>query len=62
MPIVPKSRGARLPSAATATRARHQAVVWWAGSYDSRNSPLGRLLFSRDASGAVAAESPRAWG
>ena len=30
------------------TRARHQAVVWWAGSFDSRNSALGRLLFSRD--------------
>ena len=36
------------------TRARHQAVVWWAGSFDSRNSPLGRLLFSRDADGNVA--------
>ncbi len=23
------------------TRARHQAIVWWAGSYDSRNSPSG---------------------
>ncbi len=22
------------------TRARHQAVVWWAGSWDSRNSPV----------------------
>ena len=31
------------------TRAQHQAVVWWAGSFDSRNSPLGRLLFARDA-------------
>ena len=30
------------------TRARHQAVVWWAGSFDSRDSPLGRLLFARD--------------
>jgi exodeoxyribonuclease V beta subunit len=36
------------------TRARHQVVVWWAGSYDSRNSPLGRLLFSRDEHGDVA--------
>jgi exodeoxyribonuclease V beta subunit len=36
------------------TRARHQAVVWWAGSWDSRNSPLGRLLFARDADGNVA--------
>ena len=29
------------------TRARHQAVVWWAGSYDSRHSALSRLLFGR---------------
>ncbi len=35
------------------TRARHQAVVWWAGSYDSRDSPLGRLLFARSDSGDV---------
>jgi exodeoxyribonuclease V beta subunit len=31
-------------------------VIWWAGSWDSRNSPLGRLLFARDADGAVASE------
>ena len=36
------------------TRARHQAVVWWAGSYDSRHSALGRLLFARDEHGRVA--------
>ncbi len=36
------------------TRARHQAVVWWAGSFDSRHSALGRLLFARDADGVVA--------
>ncbi|HTT27127.1 MAG TPA: UvrD-helicase domain-containing protein [Solirubrobacteraceae bacterium] len=36
------------------TRAKHQAVIWWAGSYDSRNSPLGRLLFARDEEGNVA--------
>jgi exodeoxyribonuclease V beta subunit len=35
------------------TRARHQAVVWWAGSWDSRNSALGRLLFSRGQDGTV---------
>jgi exodeoxyribonuclease V beta subunit len=35
------------------TRAKHQAVVWWAGSWDSRNSPLGRLLFARDDDGNV---------
>jgi len=39
------------------TRAQHQAVVWWAPSYDSRNSPLGRLLFSRDDEGNVAHQS-----
>jgi exodeoxyribonuclease V beta subunit len=36
------------------TRAQHQAVVWWAGTSDSRNSPLGRLLFARAADGTVA--------
>jgi exodeoxyribonuclease V beta subunit len=35
------------------TRARHQAVVWWAGSSTSRHSALGRLLFARDADGTV---------
>ncbi len=35
------------------TRAQHQAVVWWAGSWDSRNSALGRLVFARDAEGNV---------
>ena len=35
------------------TRARHQAVLWWAGSAGSRNSPLGRLLFARDADGVI---------
>jgi len=37
------------------TRARHQAVVWWAGTKDSGKSPLGRLLFSRDQDGVVSA-------
>ena len=36
------------------TRAKHQAVVWWAGSYSSRDSALSRLLFARDAEGNVA--------
>jgi exodeoxyribonuclease V beta subunit len=35
------------------TRAQHQAVVWWAGSWDSRDSALGRLVFARDAEGNV---------
>ena len=33
------------------TRAKHQAVIWWAGSFDSRNSPLGRLLFAESPTG-----------
>jgi len=41
------------------TRAQHQAVVWWAGSWDSRNSPLGRLLFRRDPDGNVAPQGAR---
>ncbi len=41
------------------TRAQHQAIVWWAGSFDSRNSPLGRLLFARDGEGNVAPEGDR---
>jgi len=35
------------------TRARHQAVAWWAASWDSRDSALCRLLFSRDGDGNV---------
>ena len=35
------------------TRARHQAVVWWAPSFDSRHSALGRLLFARAEDGSV---------
>jgi len=38
------------------TRARHQAVIWWAGSSDSRHSPLSRLLWCRDEHGAVLAD------
>jgi exodeoxyribonuclease V beta subunit len=38
------------------SRAKHQAVIWWAGSYDSRNSPVGRLLFCTDGQGDVAPE------
>jgi exodeoxyribonuclease V beta subunit len=38
------------------TRAKHQAVIWWAGSYDSRHSPLGRLLFAKGADGNIAPE------
>ena len=54
---VEEQRGEDLRLAYVAlTRAQHQAVVWWAGSHDSRNSPLGRLLFGRDAEGDVAVD------
>ncbi len=35
------------------TRARHQAVLWWAGAMDSQHSPFARLLFDRDDRGVV---------
>jgi exodeoxyribonuclease V beta subunit len=35
------------------TRAQHQAVIWWAGSRDTKNSPLSRLMFARGADGEV---------
>ena len=54
--FVREQRGEDLRLAYVAlTRARHQAVVWWAGSFDSRDSPLGRLLFARTDSGDVEA-------
>ncbi len=53
--FVAEQRGEDLRLAYVAlTRARHQAVLWWAGSWDSRNSALGRLLFARDEKGEVA--------
>ena len=52
--FVREQRGEDLRLAYVAlTRARHQAVVWWAGSYASRDSPLGRLLFARTDTGDV---------
>ncbi len=39
------------------TRAKHQAVIWWAASYDSSDSALSRLLWARDDEGNVAPES-----
>ena len=52
--FVSEQRGEDLRLAYVAlTRARHQAIVWWAGSWDSRNSPLGRLLFCRDEHGNI---------
>ncbi len=35
------------------TRAQHQAIVWWAGSYASGGSPLSRLAFARQPDGTV---------
>lgn len=37
------------------TRARHQVVVWWAGTSDSMGSPLARLLTRRAGDSAAAA-------
>jgi len=42
------------------TRAKHRAVIWWAGSAESKNSPLGRLLFARADNGVVGAFGTRA--
>jgi exodeoxyribonuclease V beta subunit len=38
------------------TRARHQTVVWWAASAQTRHSPLTRLLFSRQADGTISTD------
>ena len=44
---VAEERGEELRLAYVAlTRARHQAVVWWASSFGSRRSSLARLLFA----------------
>ena len=51
-----EQRGEELRLAYVAlTRARHQSVLWWAGSYDTRHSALTRLLFARAPDGTVAA-------
>src|SRR5215210_7375630 len=53
---VDEQRGEDLRLAYVAlTRAKHQAVVWWAGSFSSRESALSRLLFARDGDGNVGA-------
>ena len=41
------------------TRARHQAVIWWIASWDSADSPLGRLLFAREDDGSIATSGGR---
>ena len=52
---VDEQRGEDLRLAYVAlTRARHQAVVWWAGSCGEPRLGAGRLLFARDAEGNVA--------
>ncbi|MDX6728228.1 MAG: exodeoxyribonuclease beta subunit, partial [Baekduia sp.] len=41
-----EQRGEELRLAYVAlTRAKHQAVIWWASTYNSRDSALGRLVF-----------------
>jgi exodeoxyribonuclease V beta subunit len=42
------------------TRARHQAVLWWAGAKDTKNSSLSRLLFDRGPDGQIPASGTRA--
>ncbi len=42
------------------TRARHQAVLWWAGAKDTKNSSLSRLLFDRGPDGHIPANGRRA--
>jgi len=56
-----EERGEELRLAYVAvTRARHQAVLWWAGGpFYAFESPLGRLLFACDAAGNVATRAPR---
>jgi exodeoxyribonuclease V beta subunit len=57
---VVERRGEELRLAYVAlTRARHQAVVWWAGTWAVRQSALCRLLFFRDADGNVRPEGNR---
>ena len=49
-----EERGEELRLAYVAlTRARHQAVLWWASAWYAKESPLGRLLFAQDAEGNV---------
>ncbi len=35
------------------TRARHQAVLWWAGSYFGKDAALTRLLFCKQLDGSI---------
>ena len=57
---VAEQRGEDLRLAYVAlTRARHQAVVWWAASWNGKDSALSRLLFARDGEGNVEPDGPR---
>ena len=40
------------------TRAKNQAVVWWASVEDSHHSALGRLMLSRSSDGIVSTDGP----
>jgi len=42
------------------TRACHQAVLWWAGAKDTKNSSLSRLLFDREPDGQIPASGKKA--
>lgn len=47
-------QGERLRLAYVAlTRAQHHVVAWWADRNESGKTPLGKLLFARDATGAI---------
>jgi exodeoxyribonuclease V beta subunit len=47
-----EQRGEELRLAYVAlTRAKHQAVVWWASTFNSRESALGRLVFGEPPAG-----------
>ena len=49
-----EERGEELRLAYVAlTRARHQAVIWWASAWYANDSPLGRLLFAQGPDGYV---------
>ena len=41
------------------TRARHQAVLWWAGTWGSQHSPLSRLVFAQGDDGTIPADGGR---
>lgn len=41
------------------TRARHQAVLWWSGTYDVHDSPLGRLVFEQRPDGSIPTRGAR---